>query len=87
MNSLQILVIVVLIYQNLSAVSRKSNNMMMCYWTSCQHKNYGQKCANNYQQKAMRKCGLKNTKTGVDYKQLGLYRKCCKYSDNKNILD
>jgi Tfp pilus assembly protein FimT len=85
MNSLQILVILVLIYESLSAVERKNKDMMMCYWTSCQDKNTGKKCANGYQQKAMRKCSLKNSKTNVDNKQSGLYRKCCKYSDNNKI--
>ncbi len=45
------------------AVKRKNENILTWYWTSCQRKNYGKKCANNYQHKATRKCGLKNSKT------------------------
>ncbi len=62
------------------AVKRKNENILTWYWTSCQRKNYGKKCANNYQHKATRKCGLKNSKTDVDYKEFGFNWKCCKYS-------
>jgi len=80
MISIKLVIVVGLICQILVMAERGDKKpMLTCHWTPCGHKNYARKCPNGFQQKSVRKCSLSSKKSGADYKQAGLYRRCCKY--------